>query len=176
MEIDYPDGGKTIFSYTPTQTSQHKYQNASAYEDLETLYDSYGRQSRVAIFNGQSGNDWYQQDTCYNTNGNVQFQSYRYQSTGFVASKVCSGSGDTYRQDELRPNKVHHSWRWHALSRIFTPVARPRPPMKSAQTNNPNRWAGQNYRNLRNFLEQQHARFWLPHKLRYGYRGNRLHH
>ena len=108
-EIDYPDGGKTIFSYTPTQTSQHKYQNASAYEDLETLYDSYGRQSRVAIFNGQSGNDWYQQDTCYNTNGNVQFQSYRYQSTGFVASKVCSGSGDTYTQDALgRTKSITH--------------------------------------------------------------------
>ena len=108
-ELDSPDGGKTTLSYSPTQLSQHIYQSSSVYSDTETQYDGYGRQSRAAVFNGQSGNDWYQSDTCYDANGNVAFLSYPYQGTGFDSSKVCSGSGDTYTYDVLgRIKTVSH--------------------------------------------------------------------
>lgn len=92
-EVDYSDGGKTTFSYTPTQLSQYRYQNASTYEDTETQYDGYGRVSRVAVANGQSSNPWYQTDTCYNAAGEVEFKSYSFQGAGFGQGKVCSGAG-----------------------------------------------------------------------------------
>jgi len=99
--VQYPDQGSTTWSYTPTQLSQHVYQSSTIYSDTETQYDGYGRQSRVAIANGQSGNSWYQKDTCYDANGNVGFSSYWYQGTGLSAAKVCSGAGDTYTYDVL---------------------------------------------------------------------------
>jgi RHS repeat-associated protein len=103
LEVDSPDGGKTTWTYwNPNQVGQYIYQNAGGvYADTEVQYDSYGRQSRVAVLNGQSGNDWYQVDGCYDANGNIDFRSYAYQSTGFVASKVCTGSGDIYAYDVL---------------------------------------------------------------------------
>jgi RHS repeat-associated protein len=101
-EVDFPDGGKTGITYpSPTQTSMLQYQSGSVNGDLETLYDGYGRISRVAQANGQSANPWYQQDNCYDGNGNIQFTSYQYQATGFVAPKVCSGNGDTFAHDAL---------------------------------------------------------------------------
>jgi RHS repeat-associated protein len=114
-ESDTYDGsggqvGKQTLNYTPTQLSNLQYQTAGAYSDTETLYDGYGRQSRIAIYKGQSSNGWYQTDICYNSAGEVSFQSYSYQSTGFVAPKICSGSGgDTYTYDALaRPLNVTH--------------------------------------------------------------------
>ena len=101
--------GEEAFNYTPTQLSDYLYQNASVYQDTEILHDGYGRQSRVAIANGQGTNPWYQTDTCYNSMGEVGFQSYPYQSTGFTATKVCSGSGDSYTYDAIgRPIIVIH--------------------------------------------------------------------
>ncbi len=114
-EIDtYDSGGaqvgKTTYTYTPTQISTHAFQNSGTYADTETLFDGYWRVSRVAVANGQSGNPWYQQDTCYGWNGKVSFQSYKYQGTGFGMSKVCSGSGDSYTYDALgRTTKVAHA-------------------------------------------------------------------
>jgi len=108
-EIDNPDGGKTTYGYTPTQTSVHRYQNSSTYADTETLYDGYGRQSRIAVSNGQSSNPWYQQDSCYDANGNLSFQSYSYQGTEWNTAKVCSGSGDGYTYDALgRVTTISH--------------------------------------------------------------------
>lgn len=102
-EIQYPDGGETTWSYTPTQLSQHAYQTSSVYANTETQFDGYGRSSRIAIANGQAGSPWYQNDTCYDANGNVAYSSYPYQGTGFGASKVCSvaGTGDNYTYDVL---------------------------------------------------------------------------
>jgi RHS repeat-associated protein len=98
-----PDGGKTTYSYTPIQTSQFTYQNSSTYSDTETLFDGYGRQSRLAVSNGQTTNPWYQQDVCYDANGNLSFSSYRYQGNEWSSGKVCSGSGgDAYTYDALR--------------------------------------------------------------------------
>ncbi len=100
-EIDNPDGGKTTYGYSPTQISLFNYQNSTTYADTETLYDGYARQSRVAHSNGQSSNPWYQQDSCYDGNGNLSFLSYSYQGTGWGTAKVCSGSGDSYAYDAL---------------------------------------------------------------------------
>ena len=108
-EIDYPSdgGGKTIFSYSLTQASIHQYHDGSTYSDTEIQYDGYGRKSRVAIANGQGTNPYYQNDICYDQDGRVSFESYRYQGTGFNMSKVCSGNGDTYSYDALSTNVAH---------------------------------------------------------------------
>jgi RHS repeat-associated protein len=115
-EIDNYDSagsiiGKTAPGYPSlNQTSIWRYQNASTFADTETLFDAYGRPSRVAVNNGQSSNPWYQQDTCYDANGNVNFQSYSYQGNGWGTPKVCSGAGDTYSYDALRRMKtITHS-------------------------------------------------------------------
>jgi len=100
-EVEYPDGGEAALFYSPTQLGQHTFQTSSIYSDTETQYDGYGRQSRVAVNNGQGTNPWYQNDTCYDANGNVSFVSYPYQGTGWGTSKVCSGSGDAYTYDVL---------------------------------------------------------------------------
>jgi RHS repeat-associated protein len=100
-EIQYPDGGQATWSYSPTTTTKNTYQTASVYGTTETQLDGYGRLSRTETANGQSGNSWYQTDTCYDANGNAAFASYPYQGTGFGASKICSGSGDTSTYDAL---------------------------------------------------------------------------
>ena len=104
-EVDYPDGGHTNIGYdNANQTSISQYQSSSTAADTENLLDSYGRQSRVAQSNGQSSNPWYQQDTCFDANGNLLFQSYRYQGNGWGTTKACSSSqsaGDAYTYDAL---------------------------------------------------------------------------
>jgi len=101
---------KSSFNNTSTQSSDYEYQNASVYADAETLYDGYGRVSRVANANGQASNPWYQVDSCYDTSGRVNFQSYPYQANGFASPKICSGSGDTYGYDALsRIKTIGHS-------------------------------------------------------------------
>lgn len=100
-EIQYPDGGESTASYTPTTVTANSYQTSNVYGTTETQLDGYGRPSRVVVANGQSGNPWYQTDTCYDANGNTSFSSYAYQGTGLNASKVCSGSGDSYVYDVL---------------------------------------------------------------------------
>lgn len=99
-EVDYPDNGKTTYAYTPLQTSRYRTMSAGT-EDLETLVDAYGRTRRVAIANGQSGNGWYIQDTCYDADGNVGFRSYSYQAASTTGSPACSGVGDSYTYDAL---------------------------------------------------------------------------
>ena len=109
-EIDNPDGGKALFTYTPTQITEQVYQSASVYATVGKLFDAYGRPSRSALANGQGTNPYYQQDTCYDANGNGSFVSYGYQSTGFGTAPVCSGSGDTYSHDVLgRLTKILHA-------------------------------------------------------------------
>jgi RHS repeat-associated protein len=106
-EIDHLDSGgntigKTVYTYSsPTLFYVNPYQSGSQNGSTATQLDGYGRVSRVAVYNGQSGNDWYQQDTCYDANGNANFQTYSYQGTGFDQSKVCAGSGDSYTYDAL---------------------------------------------------------------------------
>ena len=100
-EVEYPDGGEITWSYSPTTLITDTYQSASVYSQTQAQRDGYGRQSRMAETNGQGTNPWYQQDTCYDGNGNVSFSSYQYQGIGWGTSKVCSGSGDSYSYDVL---------------------------------------------------------------------------
>jgi RHS repeat-associated protein len=101
LTVNSPDGGVTTFTYSPTLVTQQTAQSSGVNAETETQLDGYGRPSRVAVANGQSGNSWYQSDTCYDANGNVAFASYPYQGPGFSAGKVCSGAGDTYSYDVL---------------------------------------------------------------------------
>lgn len=100
-EVDYPDGGKTTGSYSPTTATINTLQTSSVSDTSEVQLDGYGRTSRTETANGQSGNSFYQQDTCYDASGYVAFSSYRYQGTGFGSSKVCSGNGDSSTYDAL---------------------------------------------------------------------------
>ncbi|ADV82717.1 RHS repeat domain-containing protein [Terriglobus saanensis] len=115
MEVDVRDAagtaaGRRTFKYTPTQTSQFVFQNPTTSSDTETQFDAYGRPSRVATSNGQASNPWYQNDVCYNANGDVNFRSYRYQGNGFGPAKVCSGAGDAFLYDGLsRTSSITHA-------------------------------------------------------------------
>jgi len=73
----------------------------SGQADTETLYDGYGRISRIATANGQSSHPWYQTDYCYDAAGNLQFLSSVYQGDGWGTPKQCSGSGVSYTYDAL---------------------------------------------------------------------------
>jgi YD repeat-containing protein len=109
-QITYPNGGSSTYSYTPNQTSFHNYLSSSSYADTENLVDGYGRQSRIAVSNGQSSNPWYQVDTCYDADANVNFQSVEYQGAGLSSAKVCSSSGDSSSYDALgRKTQVTHA-------------------------------------------------------------------
>ena len=91
--VSYPDGGATNLVYTPTQTSRFRTMSAGT-EDSETLLDA--RTRRTAIANGQGGQGWYVQDTCYDSNSRIGFKSYPYQAASLTGSSVCSGAGGTY--------------------------------------------------------------------------------
>ncbi|MGC2163148.1 MAG: RHS repeat-associated core domain-containing protein [Silvibacterium sp.] len=97
----YPDGGSTTITYSPNQIGLYRYMSSSTYENTQTLYDGYGRTSRVAVANGQGSNPYYQTDTCYNSDGLVGFASYSYQGNGWSTPQVCSSAGDTYSYDAL---------------------------------------------------------------------------
>jgi RHS repeat-associated protein len=101
---------KTLYSFeTVNQNGILTFQSATTNADTEPLLDGYGRLSRVAVANGQSGNPYYQQDSCYDANGRLSFQSYSYQGAGWGTAKVCSGAGDTYSYDALgRVTRVTH--------------------------------------------------------------------
>jgi YD repeat-containing protein len=96
-----PNGGQVTASYSPTQIGTFQTMSSSETAQTYTLLDGYGRTSRVAVYNGQSSNPWYQVDYCYDATGLLQFQTVRYQSTGFIAPKQCSGNGTTYAYDAL---------------------------------------------------------------------------
>ena len=99
LTVSYPDGGQTTYAYTPTALSIHTYQTSSVYVDNETQLDGYGRTVRRAVRNASGS--YYQQDTCYDGNGNVKFRAYTYASSSVSSSLVCSGSGDSYTYDVL---------------------------------------------------------------------------
>jgi RHS repeat-associated protein len=110
-QATFPDNGKWIWSYSPTTATQEIYQNSTTYSTVETVLDGYGRQSRGFLSNGQSTNPWYQQDVCYDGNGNMSLVSYRYQGSGTGSAKQCAGSsGDAYTYDVLgRVTRIAHA-------------------------------------------------------------------
>ena len=100
-EITQPNGSQIIYTYTPTQTSVSQTLGTGQSAQQSILYDTYGRPSRQEVYNGQSTNSYYQTDTCYDATGFTEFVSVPYQSTGFGATKHCSGAGASYTRDTL---------------------------------------------------------------------------
>jgi RHS repeat-associated protein len=94
-EIDYPDGGKMVASYTATQTGVYRYMTAGTHTNTQTALDGYGRLNWIGVENASGGYYW--NNYCYDGNGNVQFAAYTFSS----GSIVCSGAGDTYTYDAL---------------------------------------------------------------------------
>jgi YD repeat-containing protein len=94
-EIDYPDGGKMIASYTPNQTGVYNYMTGTTHTNTQTNFDSYGRFNWVAVQNASGGYYW--NNDCYDANGNVQYAAYRFTS----GSISCSGAGDSFTYDAL---------------------------------------------------------------------------
>jgi hypothetical protein len=122
-EVQYPDGGQTNWAYSPTNVTTTTLRSGSPSSTSQVQYDGYGRQSRTEVANGQGTNPYYQTDNCYDANGNASFQSYSYQSTGFSASKVCSGSGgDLYTYDVL--GRVTGVTRGNGETRSYTYTGR----------------------------------------------------
>ncbi len=102
-EIDYPDGGKMVASYTYDQTGVYHYMTASTHTNTQTNLDGYGRLNWVAVQNASGGYYW--NNYCYDGNGNLQFAAYRFTS----GTIVCTGAGDTYTYDALgRKLKITH--------------------------------------------------------------------
>jgi RHS repeat-associated protein len=114
-EVDILDSGgntvgkSTVMYQSPNLVYTYKYQDATTAANNAYAYDGYGRMQRTAVNNGQSGNGFYQQDTCLDSMGRIHFKAYTYQGTGLNAATVCSGAGDTYGYDALgRTTSVTH--------------------------------------------------------------------
>ena len=102
VNVVLPNGGTVYYSYDGTnQIGVFRQMNGSQNTDTETLYDAYGRKSRVAVNNGQASNSYYQTDYCYDATGLLQFQSVQYQGSGWGSPKQCSGNGTSYTYDAL---------------------------------------------------------------------------
>jgi RHS repeat-associated protein len=102
LSMSLPNGGQisnTIFSVLDTGNAQTMGNGKST--NVRTLVDGYGRKSRVAVYNGQPSNQWYQIDYCYDGTGLLQFQTVPYQGNGWATSKQCSGAGTSYTYDAL---------------------------------------------------------------------------
>jgi len=114
-EVDVRDAsgvaaGRRTFIYSQRNTTELEFQNANTSSQIQTQFDTYGRLSRMATATGQSANNWYQNDVCYNANGDVSFRSYGYQGSGFALAQVCSGAGDAFLYDGLgRTSTVTHA-------------------------------------------------------------------
>ena len=105
--VDNPDGGVTGISYTPTSASISASNSATGWT-IKAM-DTYGRPIRTNVATGVSSNPWYMQDTCYNTTGQMSFQSYRFQGQ-FSQAPVCTGAGDSYSYDGLsRVTQITHA-------------------------------------------------------------------
>lgn len=97
--------GKTNFSYpdaiTVVQTDQI---STSVSRTSSQVRDVWGRLTHTSRTNGEGGLT--QQDTCYDSRGNVGFVSYPY----VTGTQVCSGAGDAFSYDGLgRNTSITHS-------------------------------------------------------------------
>jgi RHS repeat-associated protein len=100
--VNYPNGGQTTYHFTDPNTFwTDQPLNGTTTAHFVTRTDGYGRLDRTALY---TGNDWYQVDYCFDATGRLQFQSARYEGSGFSganANKQCSGSGTSYAYDAL---------------------------------------------------------------------------
>src|SRR5579859_718382 len=110
-KTDFADGGQTkVFYDSATQVHTQNKIDGSRTSDSYVQLDSLGRTSRTAVSNGES-TPYDQQDVCYNSIGQIGFQSYAYQGNGLSnTSKVCSGAGNSFAYDALgRTTSITHS-------------------------------------------------------------------
>jgi RHS repeat-associated protein len=112
-EIDFPDQGKTTYSYPdPNHVTVQRTIDSSRSTSTTTVLDGYGRTSRTATTNGES-TPYDQQDSCYDSNGRLGFQSYPYQGNAPNNAATCpntSLAGDAFAYDALgRPTRTTHS-------------------------------------------------------------------
>jgi RHS repeat-associated protein len=105
-----PNGERVFYGYSANQIGVDEEMGVSGTQDVQTLFDGYGRKSRVAVGDGQSINPYYQIDYCYNTTGQLQFQSKAYQGNGWGTPKQCAGFGTSYSYDALnRPTAISNA-------------------------------------------------------------------
>jgi RHS repeat-associated protein len=97
-EIDFPDGGKTIASYSPNGFGFLNYMTSGQAANTETSQDAYGRANWVAVQYGSGGYYW--NNYCYDGNGNLQYAAYRFAAPN-QNNLSCSGAGDSYTYDAL---------------------------------------------------------------------------
>jgi YD repeat-containing protein len=116
-QINYPDGGLTTFSY---DTSFEGGAYTKITEKMDTLgdnrvsyvwVDGLGREGRVAVTNGETTTTYDETvDICYNGLGQISFQGYPFQDSGWSAPRSCSVAGDLFTYDGLsRTTKVTHT-------------------------------------------------------------------
>src|SRR5260370_30233178 len=67
--LSLPNSGVITVTYSGNHTIVDQTTRYSADAINHTLVDAYGRKSRVAVYNGQSTNSWYQVDYCYDATG-----------------------------------------------------------------------------------------------------------
>lgn len=95
--VTLPNTGTTSYTYyNARDTGTYTTLSSGVSSELRTLLDLFGRPERVANFNGQPGNSYYQQDTCYDANGRASAVSVPYQGQGYNTPKTCSGTHYTY--------------------------------------------------------------------------------
>ena len=92
-----PDGGKTVYSYeSPNQIGIYVYLNSGNYGGSENNVRMGMRvQAAWPSKTVRALTPYYQQDTCYDANGNTAFVSYPYQGPGWTVAKVCSQVQET---------------------------------------------------------------------------------
>ena len=97
--ITTPDGGQTTYTYSPNQVGVSSKVDGGRSSDQETFFDSYGRTTRSAVFNGTI---WYLTDTCYDAAAQLQYQSIPYASANTSGPQICSAANAVvYSHDAL---------------------------------------------------------------------------
>jgi len=104
-----PGGGNTTFAYPdPTYNTRTEQIDGSGTTKVTYIhFDTLGRPDRKGVTNEEG--TFNVQDQCYDTRGQLQFNSYPYQTNG-ATPKVCSGNGDSYTYDTFgRLDTITHS-------------------------------------------------------------------
>jgi RHS repeat-associated protein len=115
-QINYPDAGVTTFTYDTNDqggayTEITEKMDTSGDNRVSYLWvDGLGREGRVAVTNGETLGFDETVDICYNGLGQISFQGYPFQDSGWSAPRSCSIAGDSFTYDALgRNTKVSHS-------------------------------------------------------------------
>ena len=99
VTVTFPDGGQTTYTYNSNSTEAVSKIDSSRNADQLTIYDSYGRTSRTATYNGTT---WYLTDSCYDAAGRLQYASTPYAAATTAGAPVCAVStGSVYSYDAL---------------------------------------------------------------------------